>query len=334
MEKLLSVIVPSYNMEAYIERSVRSLLIKKNLELLEILIINDGSIDTTSEKSHSLEKEYPSVIKVIDKENGNYGSCINIGLQNASGKYIRILDADDYYDTDAFNLFIETLKNIESDVVLSDFSIIQENKRQKQKVLSDSLSNRYLSFDSIKIPCGNIQMHGITYKTQLLRNIHYKQSEGISYTDQEWILFPFFFINNLYYIPFDIYQYCLGREGQTMNPTIKAKKINDSLEGTICSLIYYHNNKNKISSNKRNNYILTRITSRVIYLYNAYLILQDNNSFDEHACKKLDTALKDYAPNIYQATSKKWLRKYIPYKYIDIWRKFGIRVPNLFKYIL
>lgn len=331
MNKLLTVIIPSYNMEKYIERSVSSLITTKNSNLLEILIVNDGSTDCTSKISHDFEKQYPSIIKVIDKKNGNYGSCINTGLQNASGKYIRILDADDYYDTDAFEVFLTKLPYVESDVILTDYSIIQDNLKNKQEILPPLLSYKLLNFDSIKISSGKFQMHSLTYKTQLLKNIQYKQSEGISYTDQEWILFPFFFIDNIYYIPLNIYQYCLGREGQTMDTAIKIKKISDSLQGTIASIIYYYNHQKNLLSRQRQNYILQKLIGRIMYLYKVYLILQDKNSFDESGCKKLDMTLKKFAPDIYKKTQKKWLYKYVPYNYIGIWRLFGIRVPKFLK---
>ena len=96
MEKVLSIIIPTYNMENYLHKCLDSLLVEdKNLrDALEVLVIIDGSKDRSSEIGHEYEEKYPGVFRVIDKENGNYGSCINRGLKEATGKYVKILDAN------------------------------------------------------------------------------------------------------------------------------------------------------------------------------------------------------------------------------------------------
>ena len=94
MEKVLTVVIPTYNMERYLERCLSSLVISPGMmEELEVLVINDGSKDCSSEIGHSFEAQYPNTFRVIDKKNGNYGSCINRGLKEARGKYIKILDS-------------------------------------------------------------------------------------------------------------------------------------------------------------------------------------------------------------------------------------------------
>mgnify|MGYP002624493917 CR=1 FL=1 len=93
MNKTLTIVVPTYNMDRYLERCLDSLILPEMLmERLEVLVVNDGSKDKSSEIAHSYEKKYPQTFRVIDKENGNYGSCVNRGLKEATGKYIKNLD--------------------------------------------------------------------------------------------------------------------------------------------------------------------------------------------------------------------------------------------------
>ena len=97
MDKILTVIIPTYNMEELLPRCLDSFLIKdkKLMQQVEVLVVNDGSKDNSSSIAHRYEKLYPHTFRVIDKENGNYGSCVNRGLQEATGKYVKVLDADD-----------------------------------------------------------------------------------------------------------------------------------------------------------------------------------------------------------------------------------------------
>ena len=85
--KNLTIIIPTYNMQEYLQKCLSSLIVKKGLETLEVLVVNDGSKDNSSIIAHEFEAKYPGVFRVIDKENGNYGSCINRGLKEATGKY-------------------------------------------------------------------------------------------------------------------------------------------------------------------------------------------------------------------------------------------------------
>ena len=104
MEKVLTIVIPAYNMEKFLPYCLDSLLIGQGTEDVEVLVVNDGSADRTSAIAHGYEERYPEVFRVIDKENGNYGSCVNRGLKEATGKYVKILDADDSFEDGAFAL--------------------------------------------------------------------------------------------------------------------------------------------------------------------------------------------------------------------------------------
>lgn len=121
-EKLLSIIVPTYNMERYLSRCLDSLLVSSIIEYIEILVVNDGSKDQSSAIAHNYQERYPQSVKVIDKENGGYGSVLNIGLLNASGKYLKICDSDDWFDSEAFRDFVFQLSKLDTDVVYNSYS--------------------------------------------------------------------------------------------------------------------------------------------------------------------------------------------------------------------
>ena len=88
-------------MEPYLRHCLDSLIIDKGMDELEVFVINDGSKDRSSKIAREYQDKYPNTFYVIDKVNGNYGSCINRGLKEATGKYIKVLDADDCFNARA-----------------------------------------------------------------------------------------------------------------------------------------------------------------------------------------------------------------------------------------
>lgn len=221
--KILTIIIPTYNMEKYLQKCLNSLLVEKNLlSLLEVLIINDGSKDRSSEIAHGYEKNYPAVFRVIDKENGNYGSCINRGLKEASGKYVKILDADDEYITDNFAHLVQVLNEVDADVVISEVFAHDETGNRIHGSKRGLPPHQVVSFvDAVtKYGLTGLFMHEITYRREMLIKMGYKQTEGISYTDNEWAYIPMLNVQSLYYLDEEVYSYLRGRPGQTTDPEV------------------------------------------------------------------------------------------------------------------
>ncbi len=90
--KLLSLIIPTYNMEALLPRCLDSLLVPETLERLEVMVVNDGSKDGSLAVANRYKERFPQTLTVIDKPNGNYGSTINVALPVAQGKYVKVVD--------------------------------------------------------------------------------------------------------------------------------------------------------------------------------------------------------------------------------------------------
>ena len=126
LHKTLTVVVPTYNMEKYLRRCLDSLIVgEEGMAQLEVLVVNDGSKDSSSAIAHEYEARYADTFRVIDKENGHYGSCVNRGVEEARGRYIKILDADDCYDNAEFEKYVDTIKTVDVDMVLNDYAFIR-----------------------------------------------------------------------------------------------------------------------------------------------------------------------------------------------------------------
>ena len=235
-DKLLTVIVPSYNMEEYLPKCLGSLIVPDQdmLERLDIIVVNDGSKDRTSEIAHDFERRYPGVFRVIDKPNGNYGSCINAALPMAAGFYVKILDADDSVDSAIFWLFLKALlddsrsREGTSDIVVTDFSIVDDQGAVKERICQNWHPwNSEHSLGNIPKNAPRFALHGVTYRTEMIRSMGYRQTEGISYTDIEWVIEPIVAVRRISYVPLPVVKYLVGRTGQTVQLDTFIRKYQD-----------------------------------------------------------------------------------------------------------
>lgn len=222
--KLLTVAVPSYNMEEYLDRCINSLIVDDDalMSELEIIVVNDGSGDKTSEIAHSYAEKYPDTIKVIDKNNGHYGSCINAAIQVARGKYFRILDADDWFENEILKLFLIKLKSLDVDCVCTSCYDHIENEVKYVKI-SGLPYEEVVDLDQIERFDKYIHMHHISYRTSLLREMKYEQTEGICYTDEEFSYYPLVRSKTIYLIDLPVYHYYIGRVGQSVDREVSNK---------------------------------------------------------------------------------------------------------------
>lgn len=218
MNKVLTLIIPSYNMEAYLDRCLSSLVVDEGrMRLFEALVINDGSSDRTSEIGHSFETRFPDTFRVIDKSNGHYGSCVNRGLAEARGSYLKVLDADDRFAS-AFAGYLDFLQETRADLILTD-SVITYPDGTEHARCSFPIPAREVHPVDILLEKG-IRILGhvnITYRTDIFRKLEYRQTEGISYTDLEWSSIPVCRVSSVAYYPEILYCYQQGRDGQSVD---------------------------------------------------------------------------------------------------------------------
>lgn len=327
--KVLSIIIPMYNMENYIGKCLQSLLDipTECLESIDIIVVNDGSKDQSLRIATSYQKKYPEVIRVIDKENGNYGSCINAGLAKALGTYVKVLDSDDYFSSVGLSAILEKISSIPvMDMIITDFDIINANDEITNHVSFHLKKEKCLLFNDIWKKISDIQMHAIIYRTELFKDINYHQTEGISYTDQEWCYYPMVKIQTVYYVNNVLYKYLLGREGQTMSENVLKKKISN-LEIVANKMLKHFSllDKNKLS---RERYLLLRKRILVRYkdIYRLYLIGFKKEEFDAKAFDELDSFVKQNK-DIYSLLGLTSVyKKVMPIPYVLLYRLFHLRI--------
>lgn len=205
----LSIIVPVYNVEQYLEKCIKS-LVNQTLDNLsyEIIIVNDGSPDNSQEIIDKYSSKYSNIV-ALKKENGGLSDARNYGLDHAKGEYVAFVDSDDYVDVHMYKTMLNKAKERKFDMVVCDFKEIysdhevQGTSRVKKDLLnSNEVRAAMLDF----YPCAWNKI----YKRELFANIRYKK--GVWFEDVECLYRLLPIVNSVGVVKKTFYYY-LQRSG-------------------------------------------------------------------------------------------------------------------------
>lgn len=224
---VLTIAVPAYNVELFLRNGVHSLINHPQAHKIEILIIDDGSKDNTSVIARELEKQTTvngkPIVKLIKKKNGGHGSAINAGIKAASGKYFKLMDGDDYFDTEQFVKLIEILETETSDIVLTNYVedfAVSAVRRPVHNYSFMAPGVKYdldtMTYDGYGFKKWGPLLSTTTCKTELLQKEGFQIDEHCFYVDMEYNFIVYSLAKDVVYYPLDIYIYYLGRQGQSM----------------------------------------------------------------------------------------------------------------------
>ena len=216
--------------------AVESIL--KGGEDVEIIIVNDGSKDRTSEIAHEFEAKYPTIIKAVDKENGGHGDAVNIGLEHATGKYFKVVDSDDWVNEEALCKILDVLKKFETDneeidMLLSNYVYEKEGMEHKKVIEYRNVlpQNTIFGWNDIKrFHLGQyILMHSVIYRTEFLKLIQLHLPKHTFYVDNLYVYYPLPHVRKMYYLDVDFYRYFIGREDQSVNEKVMIGRVDQQI---------------------------------------------------------------------------------------------------------
>lgn len=212
MKKLVSVIIPVYNVEAYIEKCVESLL-EQTYTNFEALIVDDGSPDSSIQLAKQKIGNDPR-FRFFEKENGGQGTARNLALDNAKGEYITFLDSDDYYDQNYLSVMTESIISSDADICMCNTNFIDENDKII-KVYKNNLPI-YLSKQDYLLSYRSISnyMCDKIFKANCFDNFRFNPS--IRTYEDVHILFRIMYKKTMISIEDVLYNY-VQRVGSTMN---------------------------------------------------------------------------------------------------------------------
>ena len=286
--KILSISIAAYNVEEYLSNCLNSFIDEGNplMDQVEVLIVNDGSNDSTATIGKEYEQRYPNTFRLIDKKNGGYGSTINASLAVATGKYYKLVDGDDWVDTEAFYKLVAFLSDCDSDMVISKYCFVSDVDGSKR------IASRSIPFDGITKDFNQLkgedafEMHYLSFKTDILKEHHIRITEKCFYTDVEYMLKPIPFIETFAALDECVYMYRIGREGQSVSISSWQKNIDMALKVTFELLAFYNKLSSEELSEIKRAYIFNRIEGTAEGKYKIFLSFVPN--------KKTKTKLINY----------------------------------------
>lgn len=325
-EKILSVSIAAYNLGDMIDQCIASFAEAKHFDQIELIITNDGSKDDTLERALSWQRKYPDSIKVINKKNEGAGSTVNSGIRNATGKYFRMVDGDDWVRSENLDSFIEFLASCNSDMVVSDYVFYDNStSRESKPVTFDLPVQQEFLFDEHASVMPH-EMHAITYKTSVLKD-HVVLDNGF-YTDVEYLLFPLDRVKTVSYFNKVIYIYRVGQMNQSVSPQSRIKNFSDHQKVMSHTLDWFQNVKGNLSEPHKK-----FIANRLALLSDSHitaLLLFPKSKEKKNEIKAFIARLSDYPEimEIYRNNRKYHLLKHSGYLCYGLARKIVLKKEN------
>ena len=219
--RVLTISIAAYQVESYLEQTLNSLLLPEVLEDIEVLVVDDGSTDRTADIARQYQEKYPETVRLICQENGGHGAAVERGIQEATGEYFKTIDGDDWVEASGFLELVRYLQMDDKiDIVCTPYDWVEHQTGKVLKRIScdfDGISyQKIYPFTEVSDRI-YVNMHAMTYRTQLIQKYMPPIDHHCFYVDAEYVLLPIPYIQSIAFLEQSVYQYRLGTDGQSMN---------------------------------------------------------------------------------------------------------------------
>lgn len=309
-EKLLTIIVPVYNVAPFLEECLSSLCLPEEAGYLEVLIVNDGSTDNSAEIAQKFVWRYPEIFCLYNKENGGHGSAMNAGVMLARGKYLKVVDGDDWTEKSELKKLLSFLKSSSCDAVATDYCWVNDKTKIKKNAPICAFQGveygKEYKFEEIA-PKAYLKMHNMTVLTSIFREHCPPFDEHCFYVDNEFILYPIPFINTIAFLDMRLYMYRIGLQSQSIDIR-KMQEREEQHRKVLFRLLEYFE---KIKGEQRNEaavgYVADGIARMLTSQFKIYLSFEPSK-IQKEKIRELDSHISDCYPEIYHAVRNKFVK--------------------------
>ncbi|MBQ6238095.1 MAG: glycosyltransferase family 2 protein [Bacteroidales bacterium] len=328
--KTLTFLVPCYNVENCVGKCIESMLLDDILDDIEILLVNDGSKDSTLNLLQEYENKYRNTIRVIDKPNGGWGTAINRGIREAQGKYIKEVDADDWVSTENLPTYIAFLKEHDIDYIATDYT---EYFKAEDKYIRHSyhreIYDNPMSLNEFweKHPSAwDFPIHAITYRTQMLRDCSLRVGDRY-YGDIEYNLYPLPYVKTICVLQLNVTVYFRGSDEQSTSTAGYAKHYKDYAAMSQRITDFFHTVPQTLHPALRQ-FIHETVYGTAVRTYHLMLspIYAGKTPGVAEDLRQYDRWLKSFDKDIYHHCARQ--RKH-GIAFIRLWRWTGINILKL-----
>ena len=324
--KLLTITVPCYNSEAYMEKCVDSLLVGG--ERVEIIIIDDGSKDRTGEIADAYAAKHPTIVRVIHQENGGHGEGINQGLVHATGKYFKVVDSDDVLSED-FPIFLDRLEECEAnggiDLMITNYFYVHTDGEGDRSICYKNVlpTDRIFTWGETKTFELHqlLTIHSCTFRTELMRKTAKEPlPKHVFYEDNLMVCRVLHAVEKMYYFNSDMYRYWIGRPDQSVQEAVMKKRYTHQL--LVAEKCFTNCKLDEIKEKRLKRYLRHEFLM-MFGIGAVYARINNSDEADENL-NKMWAACRDH--------DKKWFRHFrykSPLRLLCIPGKLGRTVANV-----
>ena len=305
--KVLTFVIPAYNSENYLDKCISSMLLDEVLPQIEIIVVNDGSTDKTPVIAEKYCAQYPETVRLISQENKGHGGALNTGCAAASGKYLKVIDADDWVETKNLPAFLELLEHCDSDVILTHHHTIDIRTGEVKNWKSYPLEfGKAHSFEDIMADWNDysrsMTLHGITYRRDFYREFGIPLSEHVFYEDYEYATFPCCYAKSV--TPFDLflYEYRIGDVNQSISEQNQLKRMGH-IEIVLHNMIekYHH-----LPENAGKRYAAMKIQELLLSYFTTVLLVEPDKRKGRAQASRIMDDFCAHCPEVYSFAKRKY----------------------------
>ena len=310
MEKILSFVIPAYNCEKYLDKCLQSFNDGKVLGKLEVIIVNDGSVDQTEIIAKKYCEKYPGSYRLISQENKGHGGALNTGCFAAKVKYLKVIDADDWVETQNLEKYVEYLEKCDSDVVLTHHytNNISTGEIRKWKSYPEEFEKKY-TFEQIMGQWKNfdrsLTFHGITYRTEFYHQYGIQLSEHIFYEDHEFATIPCCYASSIMPLDVFIYDYRIGDVQQSVSDANQLKRISHT-EKVLEHLKKEYKMLSLPENNTGRTYFCMKVQGLLLSYITTVMLVEPNKTKGRKKGQDMMDEMKKEMPQTYELAVKQY----------------------------